>query len=112
MNQQELAARMARVAVALKRTHNPFRVDVRPFGDGWAAFIDGDFDTKWLESSGRGATEAQACDLAWFGVKVALSEARQQREKRHADLVAEMPAAIARAAHDVALYTAALAVET
>lgn len=97
---------MALVAVALKRPGNPFRVDARPFGDGWAAFVDGDFDTKWLETNGRGATEEAACAAAWFGVRIALHDEHARRVKQREEHLA----AAGRAEHDADLYAAALAV--
>lgn len=106
MTHADLAARMERVAAALRRPGNPFRVDARPFGDGWAAFVDADFDTKWLETNGRGATEEAACAAAWFGVRLALHEAHALRVKQREEFIA----AAGRAEHDADLYAAALAV--
>lgn len=107
MTQRNLSALMARVAEALRRPGNPFRVDARPFGDGWAAFVDADFDTKWLETNGRGATEEAACAAAWIGVRIALHDEHARRVKQREEHLA----AAGRAEHDCDLYAAALAVE-
>lgn len=103
MTRAELAERMARVAVAIKRHATTFSVDARPFGDGWAVFVDGNHDVAWLECSARGATEEQACDGAWTAVRHALRKAYDKRM----DDVREHGASLARAEFDVALYAAA-----
>lgn len=104
MTKQELTDRMARVAVALNRRADTFRVDARPFGDGWAVFIDGNFDVAFLEQSARSPTEGQACEGAWYGVHKYLVDERD----RYDEEIRELRASLARKEHDLAMVTAAL----
>jgi len=61
----EFKACMERVAVALGHRKDTFTIDSRPFGGGWAVFIEGYFDVAWLEKSARGAVEETALEAVW-----------------------------------------------
>lgn len=82
MKLDELKAKMDRVAVALGRMPgSTFQFESRPFGNGWAVFILGDFDTRWLEKCVHGDSEFDACDRAWQRVLYAIGDERANARK-------------------------------
>lgn len=91
MTRDELSGLMARVAIALNRRPGTFSIDSRPLGEGWAVFVDGDYDTSWLEVSARKPTEEDACADAWMRVCMKLRDAATSAELEMTD--AEMLAA-------------------
>lgn len=104
MTKQELTNLMGRVGVALNRHDKVFTIHSNAFGDRWAVFVVGDFDSAWLEVGVTGHDEPRACDVAWSVVRRRLHDAIERETTRRIDALA----ALSLAADKVAMFRKAL----